>query len=157
MAPNPSNATVGQTPTQPTQIQTNGTSLTVPSSLDQQSVDYIEDRIKNALSEAKDLKKDILTSFGIFAALLIFASLEVQVLAKVPRFSLMVGMSSFFASSMILFAVSLHNVVTGKNTWKDYKTPIFGLVFLFMLVALVCFAYAFLCPPGWGLKILGLR
>ena len=115
-----------------------------------------DEKIEAALKEAKDLKKDILTSFGIFAALLIFASLEVQILARVHRFSLLVGMSSFFAASMLLFAMGLHNVAIGRNEWSDFRKPIFGLIFFFMLFSFFCFGYALLCPPGWGLKILRL-
>lgn len=100
--------------------------------------------LDNAMKEARDLKKDILTSFGIFAALLIFASLEVQVLANVKRFSLMIGMSSFFASTMLLFVLSLHNVTTNHNNWKDYKKPVFGLLLILFAFSLICFGYAYL-------------
>jgi hypothetical protein len=93
-------------------------------------------------SASHKLREDFLTIFGLFAAFLAFIVIEVQVFVQVHRFALLMGFSSFFLASLILFVLSLHNIAKGRNGWGDFLRPIFWLIAGLMFFAFECFWYA---------------
>lgn len=118
----------------------------------------VDSKIAAALEDAKGLKKDLFTSFGVFASLLVFASVEVKLLQQVQRFSLLIGMSLFFLAAMLLFNLALHGMFRPES--DIFKSPIFKLLLVFLVFSFMCFVYAFLVPAGEGSnyfwRILGL-
>jgi hypothetical protein len=66
----------------------------------------------------------------------------------VTRFSLVAGISFFFLSAILIFAMSLHNIMADKNKWSDYtKNPILGLAGLLLSIALIFFLWATIIHP----------
>lgn len=65
------------------------------------------------------VREDFILIFGLFASVLIFLSIEVQVFQKAPRFSYVVGLSLFLLGAMQMFVLSLRNIVKDKNNLKD--------------------------------------
>lgn len=122
------------------------------------TTEEVDRKIAMALDDARGLKKDLFTSFGVFASLLVFASVEVKLLQQIQRLSLLVGMSLFFLAAMLLFNLALHGMFRPE---KDiFKSQIFKLLLVFLALSFMCFVYAFLVPAGEGSnyfwRILGL-
>jgi hypothetical protein len=94
----------------------------------------------NALeSRFNDLKKDVLTTLGIFASFFIFISAEFQILKAVTDFWLLLGFSCFLLSGLLLFALVLTNIVKGKLEWKDFFNPVFVLIFILFVFTILFF------------------
>lgn len=81
-----------------------------------------------------------ITIFGVFASLVTFLSVEIQVFKNIDNFWLLIGLSAFLVSSLLLFVFSIHSIARNKLSWKDfYSTPIFWLFILFLLFSFVVF------------------
>lgn len=78
----------------------------------------IEDRVKELVAkEMRAERASMITVFGIFAALIIFASLEVQILQKVGSdVYLLTGLSLVMLASFLAFVVALDFIGRG---WRD--------------------------------------
>jgi len=82
-----------------------------------------------------------ITIFGIFASLVTFLSVEIQVFKNIDNFWLLVGLSAFLVSSLLLFVFSIHSIARNKLGWKDFlSTPIFWLFILFLFFSFFIFA-----------------
>jgi len=97
--------------------------------------------ILDSFEEAKHVKEEFIGIFGLFAAILIFSSVEVRVFSTTTRFSLILGISSFFISSLMLFVLTLHNIIHGKRV-RDYKSMAFILSILVFIFSMQCFYWA---------------
>jgi hypothetical protein len=97
---------------------------------------------KDELEEAsKGIREDFILVFGLFASVLIFLSIEVQVFQKAPRFSYVVGLSLFLLGSLQMFVLSLHNIIKEKSDFKEHylKNPILWLILLCFTGAIISF------------------
>jgi len=107
----------------------------------------IIEQIDNHSIAIERLKQDLtnerlnnITIFGIFASLVTFLSVEIQVFKYIDNFWLLIGLSSFFVSSLLLFVFSIHSIAREKLRWRDFiSTPIFFLFMLFLLFSFVIF------------------
>jgi lysylphosphatidylglycerol synthetase-like protein (DUF2156 family) len=92
--------------------------------------------------ETKGLREDFIVIFGLFASVLIFLGVEIQVFQKAPRFSFLVGMSCFMLGAMLAFLFCLHNIAKQKNTWGDYfNNPLTYFIMACFTGAVLCFAW----------------
>ena len=97
---------------------------------------------KEELEEAsKGIREDFILVFGLFASVLIFLSIDVQVFQKAPRFSYVVGLSLFLLGSLQMFVLSLKNIVKDNNDpIKDYlKNPVVWFTGLCFIGAIISF------------------
>ncbi|MBI5306747.1 hypothetical protein HZB04_04175 [Candidatus Wolfebacteria bacterium] len=140
--------TISQTTTDP--------SNTVPSTANENSstIDQskgkqfeLEQRMDSNTKDIERLKQDLtnerlnnITIFGIFASLVTFLSVEIQVFKNIDNFWLLIGLSAFLVSSLLLFIFSIHSIARNKLGWKDFlSTPIFWLFILFLIFSFVIF------------------
>lgn len=92
--------------------------------------------------EAKELRKDFIAIFGLFAAFLTFTVLQIQALVQSKKMSLILGAAAFFVASSLTFVLSLHNMIHEKNSWKEFFRPIFFLILIIFYFSFECFWYA---------------
>lgn len=100
---------------------------------------------QNELREAsKGIREDFIVIFGLFASLLIFIGVEIQVFQKAPRFSMMVGFSVFLLGAMLAFLWGIYNIVKDRRDFvQDYiKNPIFYFIVACFVGAVACFWWA---------------
>jgi len=108
----------------------------------------LEQRMDSNTKDIERLKQDLtnerlnnITIFGIFASLVTFLSVEIQVFKNIDNFWLLIGLSAFLVSSLLLFVFSIHSIARNKLGWKDFlSTPIFWLFILFLIFSFVIFA-----------------
>jgi hypothetical protein len=92
---------------------------------------------------SKGIREDFIVIFGLFASLLIFLGVEIQVFQKAPRFSMMVGFSSFILGAMLTFLLGIYNIVKDRSNFKDYfRNPIFYFILACFIMAIGCFYWA---------------
>lgn len=95
----------------------------------------------NKTSQA--IREDFVLIFGVFAALLIFLGIDIQVFDKAPRFSMLVGFSCFLLGSILAFLLGIQNILKQSNTLKDYKNnPLVYFIGACFIGAILCFAWA---------------
>jgi uncharacterized protein with PQ loop repeat len=128
-----------------TPIPTSDTSATIDQSKGKQY--ELEQRTDSNTKDIERLKQDLtnerlnnITIFGIFASLVTFLSVEIQVFKNIDNFWLLIGLSAFLVSSLLLFVFSIHSIARNKLGWKDFlSTPIFWLFILFLIFSFVIF------------------
>lgn len=92
--------------------------------------------------ESRGIREDFIVIFGLFASFLIFLGIEVQVLQKAPRFSMLVGLSCFMLGAVLAFALAMHGIVKGKDRINDYiANPLAYFVIACFIGAAICFAW----------------
>lgn len=109
--------------------------------------ELVEQQTHSNTKEIEKLKQDLtnerlnnITVFGIFASLVTFLSVEIQIFKNIDNFWLLVGLASFLVSSLLLFVFSIHSVARDRLKWKDFfQNPIFGLFLLFLIFSFVIF------------------
>lgn len=99
----------------------------------------IEDLL-DQLEDLKKVKEEFLAIFGLFAALLIFSSVEIKIFSDTTPFSLVLGISSFFVSSLMLFVLTLNNIVHSRK-WRDYRSAAFLIAVVFFVFSMECFYF----------------
>ena len=92
--------------------------------------------------EAKDLRKDFISIFGLFAAFLTFTVLQIQALIQTKRLALIIGAMAFFVASSLTFVLSLYNMIHEQNSWKEFMRPIFIIILIIFFFSFQCFWYA---------------
>lgn len=115
---------------------------------------YQPNEISYGSENPHDMRKDInslkceltnerlnnITIFGIFASLVTFLSVDIQIFKYIDNFWVLIGLTSFIASLMLLFVFCIHSIARNKLTWRDFfSTPIFGLFLLFFLFSVMIF------------------
>jgi uncharacterized protein with PQ loop repeat len=137
-----STSTIGSTTESKTGIENN-------SNIDSNSSNKytLEEKTNSNTRDIERLKQDLtnerlnnITIFGIFASLVTFLSVEIQVFKNISNFWLLIGLSAFLVSSLLLFVFSIHSIARNKLGWKDFlSTPIFWLFILFLIFSFVIF------------------
>jgi hypothetical protein len=94
--------------------------------------------------EAKEIRKDFMTIFGLFAGFLTFTVLQIQSLIQQTRMAYIMGASSFFVATTLTFVLGLHSILKEKEPWKNLIRPtgMFILVILIYFFSFQCFWYA---------------
>lgn len=117
-----------------------------------EKVEKIESKTNDHDEKLKDFKKEIynerlnnITVFGIFASLVTFFSVEIQVFKNIESFWLLIGLTSFLVSAMLLFIFSLNSIIKDRLDWKkDFcKNPIFYIFIFFLLFSFISFLFNF--------------
>ncbi len=81
-----------------------------------------------------------ITIFGVFASLVTFLSIEIQIFKNIDNFWLLIGLTAFLVSSMLLFVLALHSVARDKLRWSEFfSSPIFWLFLLFLVFSFFIF------------------
>jgi len=110
--------------------------------LEIQVPDPLEDIRKDnthLLEEIENAKKDFIAIFGLFAAILIFLSLEVKIFDQPLRMAQIAGISFFFLSALMVFALGLRSIFSDKSGWCEFRKPAFVLAVVFLIISLECF------------------
>jgi len=106
----------------------------------QQQTDSNTKEIERLRAELSNERFNNLTIFGIFASLVTFFSIEIQVFKNIENFWFIIGLTSFLVSSMLLFVFSLHLIAREKMSWKNFfGTPIFYIFLLFLIFSFSIF------------------
>lgn len=128
--------------------------IVVPESNDNQKIVQdqgnkytLEEQTDNNTKEIERLKKELsnerfntITIFGVFASLVTFFSVEIQIFKNIENFWLLIGLTSFLVSSLLLFVFSIHAIVRDKLKWRDFfTTPIFWIFMMFLIFAFAIF------------------
>lgn len=98
-------------------------------------------KVLKEFEEIKKVKEEFLQIFGLFAAILIFSSIEIKAFSQITKFSLLMGISMFFLSTFMLFVLTLNNIIRSKD-YRDYKSAAFVLCIFFFLFSMECFWWA---------------
>ncbi|PJA87071.1 MAG: hypothetical protein CO141_01455 [Candidatus Moranbacteria bacterium CG_4_9_14_3_um_filter_42_9] len=107
----------------------------------------LEEQTDNNTKEIERLKRELsnerfntITIFGVFASLVTFFSVEIQIFKNIENFWLLIGLTSFLVSSLLLFVFSIHAIVRDKLKWRDFfTTPIFWIFLMFLIFAFTIF------------------
>lgn len=96
--------------------------------------------IERLRSELNRDRQNNITVFGIFASLVTFFSIEIQVFKNIENFWLLIGLSAFLISSMLIFVMSLGLVIKNECKWSSFfKNPVFWVFLFFLLFSFVIF------------------
>ncbi len=94
--------------------------------LQKQTADNTKE-IERLKTELSGERFNNLTIFGIFASLVTFFSVEIQVFKNIDNFWLIIGLTSFLISSMLLFIFAVHAIARDKLSWRNFfASPIFA-------------------------------
>src|SRR6185295_4167695 len=72
--------------------------------ISQYDIESLSKEFKLLKKQTENLKKDFLVFIGIFVAFITYISVEIKVLQNASDIFTLVGLSSFFLSSVLLFA-----------------------------------------------------
>jgi len=116
----------------------------------------LEKRTDNNTKDIERLKQDLtnerlnnITIFGIFASLVTFLSVEIQIFKNIDNFWLLIALTAFLVSSLLLFVFSIHSIARDKLGWKDFlSTPIFWIFLVFLI-----FSFTVLLLNSKGINI----
>ena len=100
-----------------------------------------EKRLKEAEDDSNDLRKDFILIFGLFASLLAFIAVEVQVFNHITSFSDVMGVSAFLLGAFLLFALMVSKVFK-ESSYGLNDIIIFVVVILLFYGATECFLYS---------------
>jgi hypothetical protein len=130
-SPSPNNLPTGASPNSasPSSVTLGGQSFT-------EGNVKMED-VRDVVDEAK---KDFITIFGVFAALLIFLSIEIQVFQQAKRFSYIMGVSFFLLSAILMFALAIHSMFNSDKRY-GYYLLLLGLIVMLFLASAACFLW----------------
>lgn len=106
----------------------------------QQQTESNTEEIKRLRAELSNERFNNLTIFGIFASLVTFFSIEIQVFKNIENFWLIIGLTAFLVSAMLLFIFCIHSIAREKMTWRNFfGTPIFWIFLLFLIFSFSIF------------------
>lgn len=111
-----------------------------------QIMPFVEKAIKVRLGEIeKKIEKDrtsILTIFGIFASLIAFLSVQVQILQKATSFSQLVSLSLILIAGLLCFVLALQWIT---KTWieDNKKSSLIALVIIIVILLAGCFYFGY--------------
>lgn len=112
-------------------VNPGGESLSIPSIAEEtrnntKNINKIEERLNSE-------RLNSITIFGIFASLVTFLSVEIQIFKNIENFWILIGLTSFLVSSLLLFVFSINSIIKDRLKFKDFfNNPIF-LIFVFFL------------------------
>ena len=94
---------------------------------------------KNLIKAEKELKEDVSTAkkdfiifLGLFASLITYLSVQIQILNSVKNIYALVGLSLFTLAAILLFNLTLNNIAKDKLRWRDFINPIFFMLYIFL-------------------------
>ncbi len=98
---------------------------------------------ESIISLASDaVKKDFLVMFGIFASLITFVSVQIQIFSKIDGVLNLLGISCVTLAGLLLFAVTLANLSRKNFSWRDYLNPAVVLCLLFLIAGFLLIVLA---------------
>jgi hypothetical protein len=113
-----------------------------------QHVEHKLDAHANAVKqELLSERSNTLTIFGVFASLVTFFSIEIQVFKNIDNFWLIIALTSFLVSSFLLFVFSIHAIAQKDLKWGSFfKNPVFTIFLIFLIFSFVIFYSKLNCP-----------
>ncbi len=136
--------TPSATPTTSSEVSSGGGRLTI----EERTISN-ERNIQNLEQKLENERLNSITIFGIFASLVTFLSVEIQVFKFIENFWLLIGLSSFLVSSLLLFVFSIHLIIRDKLKFKDF----FGNPVFFIFLVFLIFSFAVLLFNSQGINI----
>ena len=85
-------------------------------------------------AEVRDTKKDFITIFGLFAALVTFLSVDVQIFKTTNNINQLIGLTLLSTALILLFTIIINGIVKDRTNWKDILSPIYMFVLIFLIV-----------------------
>ena len=101
------------------------------------------DKLEQTKSEINSLKKDFLVILGIFVSFTTFISVEIQIFKVIESFWLLFGLSSFILGAVLVFAITLINIIHKKDTWIKAFSPSYVLVYILLAITIFAFSVYF--------------
>ncbi|MHB1947060.1 MAG: DUF2203 family protein [Gammaproteobacteria bacterium] len=89
--------------------------------------------------ELKDSKKDYVVFLGLFASLIAYLTIEIQILKTITDFFLLLGLSAFILVALLLFSLSLNHLTKEKVSWKEFYSPVFIIIYILAIASCACF------------------
>ena len=113
--------------------------------LDDRLLAEYNERLKKLEENLDKTRQDNIAVFGIFASIVTFLSIEVGIFKNIERISLLVGVSAFFLSAIMVFVLLVQNLIRNsddKYNWPELTSPPYVLCGVFLLFSFVAFAYS---------------
>ena len=97
-----------------------------------------KDNIVNLKKDFEKSKFDLMTILGIFVGLITYLGLEIQVFKLISNPILVIGISIFFISSILLFILGINTIIKKYEdfTWKDFKNPIYVVLLILLIISI---------------------
>jgi hypothetical protein len=97
-----------------------------------------KDKIVSLKNELEKSKFDVITLIGIFVGLITYLGLEIQVFKAINDPLLIIGISVFFISSILLFILSINEVVkqTKPPQWVNFKNPLYTILITLFAISI---------------------
>lgn len=94
--------------------------------------------------ESQELRRDFITTFGLFAALLTFTVIQVEAFIKATRMAQIVGLASFSLASFLTLVLCLQYMFKkDEETKSTQQTVVVGAIILaFLFFAFESFWYS---------------
>jgi hypothetical protein len=102
-------------------------------------IEQLKVDLKNAKEEYQKERYDIVTIMAVFVGLITYLGLEIQVFKAIHSPLIVIGISIFFISSILLFVLTINIILKEETvTKKQLKNPLFKiLIALFALAILL--------------------
>lgn len=99
------------------------------------SVEDIRNDVKN---ESKEIKKDFLTIFGLFASFATFISIEVQIFKSRDNIPELIGVMAISLSFVMFFALVINDINKDKSGLADFFKAPYILNYMFIILGIFC-------------------
>ena len=98
----------------------------------------LENDLKTTKYNLEKSKFDIVTLLAVFVGLITYLGLEIQVFKNIESPLMIVGISIFFISSILLFVLTINHVMNHTNTANNniFKQPLYWILIPLLITAI---------------------
>ncbi len=109
----------------------------------QEEVDALRQELANTKDEIKDSRFDLIALLSVFVGLITYLGLEIQVFKTINNPLLIIGVSIFFIASILLFILTINQVMKKVKgfKWSDFVLYIILFILLCISVAFIIYGY----------------
>lgn len=104
----------------------------------------LEKKIQDLERNIEESKKDYIIFLGLFASLITYLTIEIQILKSATDFSLILGLSTFTLAGLLLFNLCLNYLAKESISYKNFFcNPITTVALLLWICSGICFYFHF--------------
>lgn len=109
-------------------------------SASKQDLQDLEDKLKDDINSTKDkLTINFITVLGIFASILAFLLIEVQIIKDICSVYKIIGLSLIFVFGIVLFVLLLKIIVDNKSEISSREWVIYIILLGILIASFYCF------------------
>lgn len=108
-----------------------------------QKITQLQESMDKMQNDFEKNRFDLITLLGLFVALITYLGLEIQIFKVIQTPFLIVGISLFFISSLLLFILIINTMFkrSSGTEWKDFTNPCFLILVLLLITSILCFYF----------------